>query len=388
MIDIGIKNFQSIKDVSFRIKGFTVIVGKTNIGKSAIIRAIKGALRNSKGSYYIREGEKTCTVTLQDPNGFFLSWEKGKGNQYTIGNESYNNVGFEVPSELADAGFRVITTGNKDLSPQIADQFNPLFLVNETGGACADILFDISRINILNGAQRLIEKDQRNLKSTLKTRKADLQRVQEGIETLKEVPDIRARYDVLRSEGADLEELKVELTRILGLESKLKRCGIRVKSLTKIDTIVVPEEDLNSLIVEIYEIQDFHDRCKKFQPEIRSMMESDLAQIEIPTENLDADLEEARELESLSRQLIPALDSVSRLEGVESIQIPKVLELDFDSVVWMQGKIESLKTIKRQFVALEKESSEIESELRELDNEIADVKAQLKVCPLCETSLA
>ena len=46
---VNIKNYQSIKDVSFEVDGFTVIIGKNNIGKSAIIRALEAPLANQAG---------------------------------------------------------------------------------------------------------------------------------------------------------------------------------------------------------------------------------------------------------------------------------------------------------------------------------------------------
>lgn len=39
-VKVSIKNFQSVSDIEFEIHGFTCITGPTNIGKSAIIRAI------------------------------------------------------------------------------------------------------------------------------------------------------------------------------------------------------------------------------------------------------------------------------------------------------------------------------------------------------------
>jgi len=43
-VKIRIKNFQSIEDLEIEVRGFTAITGKTNIGKSAIMRAISSAM--------------------------------------------------------------------------------------------------------------------------------------------------------------------------------------------------------------------------------------------------------------------------------------------------------------------------------------------------------
>ncbi len=62
-----LENFQSHKYsiVEFN-EGLNVIVGPSDTGKSAIIRGIKWALYNEPaGDYFIREGERDCTVTLE-----------------------------------------------------------------------------------------------------------------------------------------------------------------------------------------------------------------------------------------------------------------------------------------------------------------------------------
>ena len=44
MLDVEIRNFQSIDHVHLRVEGFTALVGRSNIGKSAVVRAVKAAL--------------------------------------------------------------------------------------------------------------------------------------------------------------------------------------------------------------------------------------------------------------------------------------------------------------------------------------------------------
>ena len=40
MTEIEIENFQAIRKLKLKVEGFTVLTGKTNIGKSSVVRAV------------------------------------------------------------------------------------------------------------------------------------------------------------------------------------------------------------------------------------------------------------------------------------------------------------------------------------------------------------
>ena len=61
---VTVENFQSIKRAEIDVDGFTVITGPNNSGKTALMRAIRGAFQNAPGSAFIRHGEKECRVEV------------------------------------------------------------------------------------------------------------------------------------------------------------------------------------------------------------------------------------------------------------------------------------------------------------------------------------
>lgn len=68
---IEIKNYQALKDVKLELQnGITIITGRTNQGKSSIIRAIDAALFNNLDDNNIKSGEETCSVKID--NGLIL----------------------------------------------------------------------------------------------------------------------------------------------------------------------------------------------------------------------------------------------------------------------------------------------------------------------------
>lgn len=384
MIKFDIENFQSIKNLGFKVKGFTVIVGKTNIGKSAIIRSIKSALRNNRGNFYIRKGTKKCQLVLNDQDKVDIQWEKGKGNNYTINGAQFSNVGLSVPSEIADLGFKTISVGNKELDPQIADQFNPLFLIDGKGGSSAEVLFDISRIKVLNEAQRLVEKDQRDSKSLLKTRVSDLSEVRGEIEKLKGVTEIRKAFDSLQSNEQDLSTLKLEVKEILGFDQKLAQKSSDIKSLLTIEGVEVPEVFLDSLFNKYESINELQVLFEKCQETV--LILTPYEGITVPDLDLSPELLELKGLTQQLQEYSKILTTISKIDSVEKTSVPEEESLDFDVVTWIQSMIDTLIEIKNNLKDLKSLESTCEEELSRLDSEIEGIKQELQVCPLCERS--
>ena len=121
-VHVEIENFQSIKSLKFDINGFTCITGKTNIGKSSILRAISSAISNRPVINFVRKGHKSCSVMLQsncDVNPWGFEWEKfEKGsNKYKIlgKNETLENTGSGQLSHVTEMGFRGVQINEKEL---------------------------------------------------------------------------------------------------------------------------------------------------------------------------------------------------------------------------------------------------------------------------------
>ena len=167
-IEVRIQNFQSIKDVSFRIHGFTTITGKTNIGKSAIVRAIAKSILNAPVTNMVRHGEKFCEVELHS-EGWGFRWqkaEKGVNRYYIDGKENpLDSVGRGQVQEIADFGFGSIKIGeSKYLYPWYASQFDPIFLLNQSGPAITDFISEVSRLDILQNGIVICNKKKKQFK--------------------------------------------------------------------------------------------------------------------------------------------------------------------------------------------------------------------------------
>jgi len=303
MTKITIENFQSIKKVNFDIKGFTVIIGKNNIGKSAIIRAIEAALDNQTGDSFIRKGQKKTKVII-DNEDITLQWEKSKTTAtYEIKGykETFSKLKGTVPKPIIKAGFQKMQIGNQKLFPLIASQFEPLFLINKPGSVVTEVLASLYQIDTLSTADDLCQKILKSNKSLLKTRELDLKTVQEKLEKFKDFEEIKQIVLSLVEEEKRIQDLRKELTLIENYEEQLKTLTESLKRLRVIKDIKIPDKS----------------ECEKLT-------------IELPW------------LREMSDKYLKSVESTKKLKGISSIIIPKESECEkvLLEVEWLQEKNE------------------------------------------------
>ncbi|AYO30533.1 hypothetical protein D2962_07770 [Biomaibacter acetigenes] len=92
---IKLVNFQSHKNTEISLdEGLTVILGPTDQGKSAIIRALKWVLYNEpRGTDFITVGCKYCRVTLEMSNGTVIIRERdGNKNRYILRKDGQEQI--------------------------------------------------------------------------------------------------------------------------------------------------------------------------------------------------------------------------------------------------------------------------------------------------------
>ena len=130
---IKIRDFQSIAKADIPIGGLTVIVGKSDVGKSALVRAMSAVVYSRRGADIIRSGAKQARVALQFDDGVVV-WERAKSVRFMLRKENeepseYSKVGVAVPQEIEDFHrLGGIEVGDNEVRLTLANQFDPPFL--------------------------------------------------------------------------------------------------------------------------------------------------------------------------------------------------------------------------------------------------------------------
>ena len=99
---ITIQNFQSHSKTRVDFDpGITTIIGPSDVGKSAIIRALKWVCTNEPGGdAYIKHGAKGCTVRVSCGGHVITRKRGGTVNEYHIDDQEYKAFGRGVPEPV------------------------------------------------------------------------------------------------------------------------------------------------------------------------------------------------------------------------------------------------------------------------------------------------
>ena len=181
MIDtILLENFQAHEKTLLELdKGVNVIVGESDAGKSAILRAIYWTLfGRPSGDSIIRQGAKEpCRVKIKTSDGHEVIRVKGCGkNQYEVDGEVYKAFNKSVPEDVTNA----LNMDRLNFSLQL----DPPFLFSMSGGEVAqymnklvDLEVITSSLSRVNQMVRKAEDNSRSLETSIEEKEVALSKM-------------------------------------------------------------------------------------------------------------------------------------------------------------------------------------------------------------------
>lgn len=142
---IELRGFQTHRNFALDLKpGVTTIIGPSDVGKSAVLRAIKWLAQNvPSGDSFIRWGEENARVRLTLSDGTVLRRTKGKTrNLYWRGDRKYAAFGNAVPPEVESA----LKIGAENFQ----GQYDRPFWIGETAGEISRQLNRVVNLGVID----------------------------------------------------------------------------------------------------------------------------------------------------------------------------------------------------------------------------------------------
>lgn len=424
MIEVEITNYESITHTKLKVEGFTTIIGRNYLGKSAVLRAINAALTNKEGTEFISWGQTFCEVRIKTADLDIL-WHKEEGNNfYTINGNTYSKIGKgEPPSEILDAGFKPIEVGDQKINLNYAVQFFPLFLVNKRDSKSADLLTSVYGLDRIYKAIDLCNKDQRATNDMLRIREKDLKIVEEGLKKFDTFPSIMDKLPELKKKRKEIseEEQKIETIK-LKLES-LKDLVKSTNQLKGITSIVLPlpgaikdnidqyqklsdfQEDLNQYLTILKKLKPVQDISlpDNSVPEIKELF-SEVQKVLIWDNSFGKLSEEVNRLTKIQEVISPdryiseikdslaeyqklliwssslkkLSEEIKKLEKVKELELPKS-DIEIEGIPALQQMFENAKTLAQTIQGLKIEIENIGKDIIAMETELKSYD----VCPLC-----
>lgn len=223
---VVLENFQCHKKLEVECGNFTTLTGGSNGGKSAVLRAILGLVRNDSASDYVRVGQKNLTVTLCLSDGYTVKWEKGTGtNRYTLTSPDeaeervFDKVGADVPDEVKEVlklGPVAIKGSDKEYV-NFHSQLAAPFLISATPGATAKLFGELTSASQLYTAVSEGNRQARSTRSLKSTRKEDLENATDRLSDFEGLEGTQEALDDAYKLFEQAREVDAKVTRLQGL---------------------------------------------------------------------------------------------------------------------------------------------------------------------------
>lgn len=384
MVHVEITNFQSIKSLTLDFEGFTTIVGRNFIGKSATLRAINAALTNQQGTDFIRWGEKFCEVKIKTEAIEILWHKENNNNFYKINDKDlYEKVGNQPPPKpVLDAGFGLLNVNKEKVNLFYAQQFFPLFLIDKLDTKSADILISIYGLDKLYKAIDLCSKDQRENSNLLKLRKNDLYQSEKDLERFVDFEGVKSSAEKLERDRSELTKKQDLIARLSLLLASYARCSDEINKFKPVKKLEIPSyisiegkfeehKKLEQFLQKIY-------RCKTECLRLRGVRD-----VTLPEEDIANKIKEVETLSSLNRKHGELAAQVQSLKKVKNVDVPEISDDKIKS-------LSSLKDLYQKTAAIVIEIRELKASVLSVTEELSKVNLDLNKfdsCPACGSDL-
>ena len=225
---LTIENFQSheFTEIDFS-PGFNVIIGESDQGKSALIRALRWLIYNEpRGVDFIRVGATYSSVTILLTDGVQVRRERTPSrNRYYLlipGQEEniFEGFGSRVPREIQDALGMGKVRLDEDLqgSLNLGEQLEAPFLLAETGSVKAKAIGRLYGVHIVDAALRETVRDMSRAQQEERYLEERLRQVTASLVNYSDLPELARKVQELSVKLAKIEALTERLDKCLGLK--------------------------------------------------------------------------------------------------------------------------------------------------------------------------
>ncbi|HEY8345953.1 MAG TPA: AAA family ATPase [Symbiobacteriaceae bacterium] len=323
-----IENFQSHERTELDFgPGLNVIVGPSDHGKSAILRAIRWALYNEpRGTDFVRTGARACRVTVTMSDGAEVIREVHLGRSGSAARSRYivripgeeprvfEGFGTQVPAEVLRAhGMpQVLLDTDKRVLLNLGSQLEGPFLLAESGSFRARALGRLLGVHVVDAAVRDTQRDLRAVRQEVAQLEARLEEFDEELKQYADLPALEEQLERAEAAVARAEALDHRLQRLQSIREELIRTEREQEFLrTRLQAL----RDLAQAEHRLKEAEERHRQAVRLE-----RLRDDLSRVEQEIRRTKARLDVLTALPLAEQRAREAAERQSRLTGLLRVE--------------------------------------------------------------------
>lgn len=387
---VEIRNFLSHKESLLEFHhGVNIITGKSEHGKSVIMRAIRWAAKNKPSGDAIRSWWGGDTEVVLHTKQGTIGRKKGGSNSYQLNDTVLTGFGQDVPDEVEQLL-------NMD-EINIQTQFEEHFLLSKTAGEVALFFNKIAHLDVIDRGTRNIKKWVRSIEHSVEVNKTIIKQTTEQIEEFEYLAKLEIEVEVLEEQEEQLQKLYQKRS---GLKKQMETLQSIALEITELKKITEHELLLNELLKQNKALTSLIDK-KETLKELVSKLNNNTRQLtelkklsicEKQVSNLLALYKQQTELDNKQYQLSSILLKLKDV-SLSIKQTTKITSAEQD-VVYLLSQSQELKEMSKKEETLEI----LIDALQGIDKKLVLQRKELttlettfekefpNICPLCGTN--
>jgi len=379
MLTLELEGFQKHKNLKVTAQGFTVILGKSNAGKSAIVRAMRCLVNNAISPSYVNTNSKNAVIRFKHNEIEQTLDRKNRINDTTGNLDRYRDV----------------SIGSSSISPIIRRQFDPLFFVTDSSAKKDIILKKMVNLSRYKQVQRQLKSNKVIISTQVNELNKELKITQ---------PCSLLARDILETNQklANTHNLKQLITQAFNLSNLLER---NKSSLEKYRTIrdqiqiktqekdsysqkLANTHNLKQLITQAFNLSNLLERNKSSLEKYRIVRD----QIQIKTQEKDNYSQKMFNAHNLKQLITQAFNLSNLLERnksslekyrieLEQLQIKTQEKNNYSQKMFNAHNLKQLIT---QAFNLSNLLERNKSSLEKYRIELEQLQKTQQVCPCCQ----
>lgn len=387
---IIIKNFQSHRHTVLNLdEHVNVILGSSDVGKTAILRALGWVFFNEpQGTAFIRAGETSTSVELIYSDGYSVKRIRNKKfNGYHINHPDFDEpkklsgFGSSVPEEIQEiTGVRKFEIADKiESSITYQTQLEGAFLLSESSIKKAKAIGAISNVNIIDRAIQIANSNIKDFRKNINTSEEALKNSEEQIkeydnldERKQNLEKVKDLYSELIQKNKMNENLSVLNQRLDNNIERIKTEENTIKSLSFVDETYKTYYKLNSLLIKganyYNKFMNLRNNEALYETNMKIINNTNFLEDANPKlENVVSLIRRFNTLTNINKDLERVEESQKRNE--EIISGSKNLDKIYDTVKYTQNilnKFQLLQNLHNRLVTIERTIAEVEKDIEPL----------------------